>query len=381
MSLQFDEHRQYLADHHRMAAFERAIAAVVRPGDVVADLGCGTGILGLLACRAGASRVYAVDGGGMISVARDVAAANGYADRIVHILGLSTRVDLPEPVDVVVADQIGQLGFEAGVVEFFADASRRWLRPGGRLVPRASTTWIAPVEDAAMAAVVDFWTSAPGGFDFSRVSTGALNTGYPTVFDAAQLLADGQGMLTYTFGPDPDTAQHAHTTFVITRAGRLHGLAGWFVADLAEGVTMTNAPGAPDRIGRRNGFLPLGTAVDVQPGDVVDVTLRVRPADVILAWQITVRRGDEVLATAHRSTLAGMLLSRELLGRTDPRTTPRLSVWADARATVIQLCDGVRPLADIEAETAARHPDLFRTQAEAAVFVAEVVTRYGHGGT
>ncbi len=385
MSLKFDEHRQYLTDAPRLSAFERAITAVVTPGDVVVDLGCGTGILGLMACRAGARRVYAIDGGGMIGVAREVAAANGYADRIVHIMGSSTRVDLPEPVDVVVADQIGRLGFEAGVVEFFGDAARRWLRPGGTLLPAAASTWVAPVEDIVMADAVEFWATTPAGFDFSSVSAGAMNTGYPTVFDEGQLLADGQRVVTYEFGPAPSPALQGTVQFTIARAGVMTGLAGWFVANLAPAatppVTMTNAPGAPDRIQRRHGFLPLGTRVEVQPGDVVDVTLRVRPVDTILAWDVAVRRGTETRVHVRRSTLAGMLLPREILRRTSPESAPRLTAWADARATVLRLCDGQRPLADVEAQTAAAHPTLFRSPAEAAEFVAEVVTRYSDAAT
>jgi predicted RNA methylase len=50
VSLIVDEHRQYLVDIPRLESFEHAIREVVRPGDVVLDLGCGTGILGMLAC-------------------------------------------------------------------------------------------------------------------------------------------------------------------------------------------------------------------------------------------------------------------------------------------------------------------------------------------
>ena len=74
MPLMLDEHREYLADRARTALFRRAIKAVVRPGDVVLDLGSGTGVLGLLALKAGAARVYQVDESPMIEVARGVAA-------------------------------------------------------------------------------------------------------------------------------------------------------------------------------------------------------------------------------------------------------------------------------------------------------------------
>ena len=71
-----------------------------------------------------------------------------------------------------------------------------------------------------------------------------------------------------------------------------------------------------------------------------------------------------------------MLLPREELARTSLSFVPKRSRRADARLSVLELCDGVRPLADIEDEVYRRHRDLFRSAADAAVFVAEVVTRY-----
>lgn len=378
MSLQLDEHRLYLSDQPRLEAFDAAIRAVVRPGDVVADLGCGTGILGLMACRAGAAQVFAVDGGSMLDVARRVARANGCADRIVHLHGHSSRIDLPQRVDVLLADQIGRMGFEAGVVEFFDDARRRWLKPDGRVVPQSTTTWLAPVEAADLWARVQFWDSAPHGFDFSCVHDGAANTGYPCAFETRQLLGEGKPAVTFDLTrPQPATGAAAgEVALHVAREGVMHGLAGWFTAELAPGITMTNAPGATTRIFRQNAFLPLDPPVPVRVGDSVHVRIMVRPAELILVWRVTVLRQSSVVATRHGTTLRGMLIAREDLARTNPERQPHLSGWADARATVLELCDGQRALRDVEAATAARHPALFPTLSEAAVFVAEVVTRY-----
>ena len=59
-------HRQLLSDAHRTESFGRAVAEVVRPGDVVLDLGSGSGILALIAARLGARQVYAVEWGDIV---------------------------------------------------------------------------------------------------------------------------------------------------------------------------------------------------------------------------------------------------------------------------------------------------------------------------
>ncbi|HVB38869.1 MAG TPA: 50S ribosomal protein L11 methyltransferase, partial [Vicinamibacterales bacterium] len=167
MSLIVDEHREYLADEVRLAALDAAIGATVRPGDVVLDLGAGTGILGLMAARAGARHVYGLECGIIVGLARDVARANGFGDRFTFIQELSTRAELPEPVDVIVTDSMGRFGFEAGLLEYLADARRRFLKPGGRTVPVGVDLWAAPVAHAPQWARVAFWESRPAGFDFS----------------------------------------------------------------------------------------------------------------------------------------------------------------------------------------------------------------------
>jgi hypothetical protein len=71
-----------------------------------------------------------------------------------------------------------------------------------------------------------------------------------------------------------------------------------------------------------------------------------------------------------------MLLCAEDVRKTSPDFVPRLSSWGEARRSILELCDGRRPLAEIEQAVFDRHSNLFPTPGEAAAFVAEVVTAY-----
>jgi ribosomal protein L11 methyltransferase PrmA/PRMT5 arginine-N-methyltransferase len=376
VSLVVDEHRQYLADPVRISAFRRAIGRVVQPGHVVVDLGAGTGILGLLACQAGAARVYAIDDGGVIELAREICRANGFDDRVVFLKGLSTRLDLPEKADVVLADQIGRFGFDAGLLEYFSDARGRFLKADGVTVPAGLELVVAPVEHGALREQVEFWNSAPAGLDFRPARALAANTGYPVSLGPEHLLGEPAALASLDLaaaGPGPLALDGS---IDVTRAGRLDGVGGWFSARLSPGVVMTNSPRAAERIRRANVVFPIDRPVTLEPGDRVRIRMRILPADLVVSWTVevwadAVRKG----AFAH-STLRGMLLAREDLDRMRPHFVPRLSPWGEARRSVLGLCDGRRALSEIERELFARHPDLFGSLGEAAGFVAEVVTRY-----
>lgn len=366
-----DEHRQYLSDKPRLAAFREAIARVVKPGDVVVDLGAGTGILGLLACRAGAARVYAIDEGGMIQLAREICRVNGFADRVTFIKEPSERASLPERADVVVADQIGRFGFEAGLLEYFSDARARFLKPGGRMIPARVTLEVAPVEHPDLSGQVEFWTGRPEGFDVRPARAVAANTGYPARISREHLLSEPASLAVLDLASATAEPFRGDVAVDVTRDGTLHGVGGWFVAEMAPGVTMSNSPIAPTPINRHNVFFPVDCPVAVKRGDRVRVAMRIIPGESLVAW--TVEVNDRRFA---HSTFRGMLIAAEDLARTQPGFRPRLSPWGEARRTVLTLCDGRRALAEIEAEVHARHPGLFASPAAAARFVAEVVTRY-----
>ena len=135
-----------IADTVRTEASIRALRETITPDSVVVDIGTGTGIFALLACRLGARRIDAIEPDDAIQVAQAMAVANGCSDRIEFIQDLSTKVSLPERADVIVSDIGGVLPWFRSHILSIVDARRRFLAPGGSLIPRQDTAWAAIVE-------------------------------------------------------------------------------------------------------------------------------------------------------------------------------------------------------------------------------------------
>ena len=90
-------------------------------------------------------RKFTFEPSGVIELAREIAAANGFADRIEFISKKSTESSLPERVNTIVSDVRGILPFfDQGLVSVI-DARDRFLVPGGRMIPQCDTVWIAGV--------------------------------------------------------------------------------------------------------------------------------------------------------------------------------------------------------------------------------------------
>src|SRR4249919_1094887 len=107
MYAEFEVHRTMICDRVRTEAFRRAIDSVVRPGDIVLDVGAGSGILSVFAARAGAARVYAVEQTSIAVLAQELATANE-VEQIVHVIHDDVlNVEPPERVDVVVSEWLG----------------------------------------------------------------------------------------------------------------------------------------------------------------------------------------------------------------------------------------------------------------------------------
>ena len=138
-------HALMLADEVRNKLLFKAIKQNVNSETNFLDVGAGTGVWAILAAKLGAKRVVAIEiEECLIPVIYRHAQENGVADRIEIIHGNSNDVKLREKFDVIVSELFGSDALGAETVKSFVDIRKRFLAPGGVLIPQKLTLLAAP---------------------------------------------------------------------------------------------------------------------------------------------------------------------------------------------------------------------------------------------
>jgi len=258
-------HFTMLNDAARNEAYDRAIRAAVRPGDHVLEIGTGSGILAMMAARAGAARVTTCEANpALADVARQIVAANGLADRIGVVARKSNQVqvggDLPRPADLLIMEIFDSILLGEGVLPSLADARARLLAPGARVLPARARVYAAAVAVPGLRPVNPIRTIA--GFDLSLFETFSNPAG-----QMVELAAEPHRLLTEPFAvfdfdftrPVPDAGERRIEAKVVA-PGAVQGVAVWYDLFLDDAITMTTAPGV-----ERNHWKQ---AVDFLPADI-----------------------------------------------------------------------------------------------------------------
>jgi len=291
MYAEFEVHRTMIRDRVRTEAFRRAVDAVVRPGDVVLDVGAGSGILSMFAARAGAARVYAVEQTTVAVLAQQLAAANGFDDVVKVIQGDILDIEPPERVDVIVSEWLGGFGIDEGMLAPVIAARDRWLKPGGIMIPRTVTAWTALVHDRYLDDMVSFLRADPYGLSLDELADKTVNeilySGTFRHLGAADRRSEPNSLWTTESDLIPleqALAPHqAETLLKVRDHGTANALALWFSAELAPGVSLSVGPGdQPTHWGMTTA--PLSSPVELAPGMVVRARVRTAPARPVGTW-------------------------------------------------------------------------------------------------
>ena len=293
----------------RLTQYERAIAAVVRQGDVVVDLGTGSGLLAVLACRAGARRVYAIEASDAVQIGTLITSTTEFAERIEFVHATSQKVALSEQVDVIVGDIHDTFGFQPGGLASIMDVRDRLLKPGGTLIPQATELMIAPLEAAALyAREIDVWNGCVHGVGLSSIRPFAVSHVHPGRFDSDQLLSPAAAIGTLDLARATSLHFSGSAVTTIHRDGIAHGLCGCFVTTLAGDIRMGNVPGDSSTTNFAQAFFPFDQPVSVAAGDEVSISIDSHDG-YIARWRAAISRGGQRHAQFDHSTLNGLLVS------------------------------------------------------------------------
>ena len=301
-----------LADTPRMNAYVEGLRRSVTPDSVVLDLGCGPGVFALLACKFGARRVYAVEPDSTITIAREAAVANGFADRIEFFQALSTEVTLPEPATVVISDLRGVLPWFQQHIPAIIDARKRLLAPGGTLIPWRDFVWSSVVEAPKVyEEVVGPWVSNQFHLNLSAGASRITNTWRKTRVEASELLTEAVCWARLDYYEVNSADVDAEISWRAGRSGTAHGVAVWFDAEVAAGVGFSNKPGVEELI-YGQGFFPFPRPIYVTEGERISLRLRADLVEDDYVWQWDTDFAEQKLGFK-QSTFFSVALSAEEL--------------------------------------------------------------------
>jgi len=342
-------------DGVRMDAYARAIARVVKPGHVVVDLGCGTGIFSLLALRAGARRVHAIDVNPAVWLARDLAAENGFAGKLEVHEKSSFDVELPEPADVIIADMRGSSPFFDQNIAALEDARRRWLAPGGVLLPARDRLFVALIEAVRLRQHLENgWLNLEAqGFKASAARTATLNNVYTdeeALVLGNQVLSEAKPWAEVRYGDAFSRAVTATVDLAVTRGGTADALAVWFEATVHDGLSYDNAPGK--QLVYKRTILPLLEPTRVDVGESAHVVLRTDVSGAQWAWDTAIGERTRF----RQASFLGVPTSPGALLRESVNAAPARSPSGDRASQILALMDGSRTLQEIAGSLSVSEP-------------------------
>ena len=301
-----DFHNLLLEDSVRVAAYKKAIFKTVKSGMTVVEVGVGTGILSEWALEAGAKTVYGIEANKeILHIAQDN--LKPFGGKFVPILGWSHNVSLPEKVDLLLSEILGNIMDNENCVPILFDAQKRFLKKNGMMIPLNASSCIAPVEalqahDAiSRRDIVSTHSDSPLGRNIAKHSTSELFNLY---FDS---LISPNNHLSRSFAVSRMSKDNfvedyeRNTQFTIEKSGVFSGFKGWFRAELAAGVFLDTEHVKNNPISWKHAYFPIEVPIPVKKGDILDLTFS--RINNTYKWSGSARRGNTVLGRYEHKTI------------------------------------------------------------------------------
>lgn len=240
-------HFPMVSDGPRNAYYEQALCAAITPDTVVLDIGAGSGLLSMMAARAGARHVIACESNpAMAELAREIIVHNGLADKITVLakssFQIDPHVDFPAGLrpNLIVAEIFDATVIGEGALASFAHARTRLAAVGARIIPARARLYGVLIESDML------WREGAAdhacGFDLRMLNryrpdcVGVEGHGFQGV-----ALSDDFAIFDFDFTADTGPA-HNTLEIEVTRAGLCHGVAYWMRLQLDDERVLDNRP-------------------------------------------------------------------------------------------------------------------------------------------
>lgn len=237
-------HFTIVDDARRNEDYDAAIRRAVRPGARVLDIGAGTGLLAMMAARAGAAEVISCEMNGAIAeAAAEIVEANGLADRIRVIARHSCDLDPAElggPADVLVSETISNDVVGQGWLPALADARARLCTRDAKVIPARTIARVALAYDEGLA---QERMGEVDGFDLSGFNALA-RTRYQLRADSERLQRRSApaDLFDFDFQGAAMPGERASAKLVAD-GGEINGIVQWIAIGLDAETWYENAPG------------------------------------------------------------------------------------------------------------------------------------------
>ncbi len=221
-------------DRARNDAYEQALLRAITPGCRVLEIGTGTGLLAMMAARAGATVVTCEADPAIASAARDVIAANGYADRVKvvnkHSTALDVEADLGGLADILVSEIVSNDLLSEGVLAAHEDAVARLLAPDGVVIPPRGTIRVALARDLRDRAPR---LGEVSGFDLSAFNRLAAPNEMTRVgMDQVALCSDAVDLFSFDFASAQPRKPERRELDLPSLGGRVDGIVQWIALEM-----------------------------------------------------------------------------------------------------------------------------------------------------
>jgi type I protein arginine methyltransferase len=291
-------HEKMLSDTSRIEAYRAGLRKHIKAGDVVFDLGTGTGILSLLGSLSRPKIIYAIEHSSFITVAKETALRNG-VNCIEFVHSNSRDFVPPERGDVIIHEQMGQLIFGENMIANLLDLKARALKPGGKILPGLFKLFIEPVVLKDEYRVPFIWEIPGLEFDLGHLKADPqLSEFKPPRYhlrdimncEVQALLGQPRPLLEFdlnTISGEADIPRTFEASRQVVQDGQFDGMVAYFEAHFDESVGLSTSPLARQTNWRNVLFrMPKRT---VRNGDKLDYTVSLPDLRDFKTWKVELR--------------------------------------------------------------------------------------------